>query len=678
NASPPPETEGISRLVEKLKGVGLSTTTAAPEVKKPKPKVSLSPQHEEIRRSFPIYKLKNELVQAVHDNQVLVVIGETGSGKTTQLTQYLADTGKYTTDGKKIGCTQPRRVAAISVAKRVAEEFGSPLGQEVGYTIRFEDRTSPKTIIKYMTDGMLLREIITDEYLSQYSVIILDEAHERTLSTDILFGLLKPLLKRRPDLRLIVTSATLDAEKFSEYFFNCSVFRIPGKIFPVEVIYIEPPERRGFVNMSIDVVLQIHTSEPEGGDILVFLTGQDEIDSACNSLHERMEKILRGKNRNNCGRELIILPVYSTLPIEIQSRIFEPTPPGKRKVVFATNIAEASLTIDGIFYVVDSGYAKQNVYNPNKVLDSLVTARISQASAKQRQGRAGRTGPGKCYRLYTESTFLNEMAPTTAPEILRINLSTTVLNLKSMGIDDLFSFDFMDPPSRKALASAVEELHKLGALDENGVITNLGRKIGEFPLDPPLSKMLLTSVDLGCSDEILTVTAMIQAGNIFYRPRDKQDEADKKRAKFVQPSGDHLTQLFVYEAWKKAGNCFSGQWCYDNFVQSQSMRRAHDVRKQLVSIMERQNLNVVSCGKNVTKVQRAIAAGLFANAARKDRLGRGYRRVADNQSVYIHPSSTLFSSKRQPEWVIYNELVMTSKAFMRDVTAVDSNWLPKS
>ncbi|KAL0308483.1 UNVERIFIED_CONTAM: putative pre-splicing factor ATP-dependent RNA helicase DEAH5 [Sesamum radiatum] len=661
---PMPET-GERHLAQELRGVGLSAYDM-PEWKKDaygkaltfgqRSKLSIQEQ----RQSLPIYKLKNELVKACHDNQVLVVIGETGSGKTTQVTQYLAEAG-YTTKGK-IGCTQPRRVAAMSVAKRVAEEFGCRLGEEVGYAIRFEDCTSPETVIKYMTDGMLLREILIDEDLSQYSVIMLDEAHERTIHTDVLFGLLKQLVKRRPDLRLIVTSATLDAEKFSGYFFNCNIFTIPGRTFPVEILYTKQPES-DYLDASLITVLQIHLTEPEG-DVLLFLTGQEEIDYACQCLYERM----KGLGRN--VPELIILPVYSALPSEMQSRIFEPAPPGKRKVVVATNIAEASLTIDGIFYVIDPGFAKQNVYNPKQGLDSLVITPISQASAKQRAGRAGRTGPGKCYRLYTESAFHNEMSPTSIPEIQRINLGMTTLNLKAMGINDLLSFDFMDPPSPQALISAMEQLYSLGALDEEGLLTKLGRKMAEFPLDPPLSKMLLASVDLGCSDEILTIIAMIQTGNIFYRPREKQAQADQKRAKFFQPEGDHLTLLAVYEAWKAKN--FSGPWCFENFVQSRSLRRAQDVRKQLLSIMDKYKLDVVSAGKNFSKIRKAIAAGFFFHAARKDPQ-EGYRTLVENQPVYIHPSSALF--QRQPDWVIYHELVMTTKEYMREVTVIDPKWL---
>ena len=344
------------------------------------------------RKSLPIYALKPQLVDALAKNRLLVVIGETGSGKTTQITQYLVEMG-YTRNGERVGCTQPRRVAAMSVAKRVAEEMGVRLGREVGYSIRFEDCTSPETEIKYMTDGMLLREALMDPLLKRYSVIMLDEAHERTVETDVLFGLMKSAIKQRHDLKLIVTSATLDAEKFSAYFYDCPIFRIPGRTFPVEVLYAKQPEP-DYMDASLSTVLQIHLSEPRG-DILVFLTGQEEIDTACQMLLQRMKQV------DGEVPPLVILPVYSALPSDLQAKIFEPAPAGSRKCVIATNIAEASLTIDGIFYVVDPGFAKVKCYNPKLGMDTLVVAPISQASAKQRAGRAGRTGPGKCYRLYT-------------------------------------------------------------------------------------------------------------------------------------------------------------------------------------------------------------------------------------------------------------------------------------
>jgi ATP-dependent RNA helicase DHX8/PRP22 len=337
------------------------------------------------RESLPIFKLRDTIVQAIEENQIMVVVGDTGSGKTTQMTQYLAEAG-FASRGI-IGCTQPRRVAAMSVAKRVAEEVGCRLGQEVGYTIRFEDCTSPSTRIKYMTDGMLLRECLVDPKVSKYSVLLLDEAHERTVSTDVLFGLLKKAAKERPDLRLIVTSATLDAERFSSYFFNCPILTIPGRTYPVEVLYAKEPES-DYLDSALMTVMQIHLSEPPG-DILVFLTGQEEIDTACEVLYERMKAL------GSSVPELIILPVYSALPSEMQSKIFEPAPPGCRKVVLATNIAETSITIDGIFYVIDPGFVKQNSYDAKLGMDALIVVPISQAQAKQRSGRAGRTGPGK-------------------------------------------------------------------------------------------------------------------------------------------------------------------------------------------------------------------------------------------------------------------------------------------
>ncbi|KAJ3061758.1 DEAH-box ATP-dependent RNA helicase prp22, partial [Podochytrium sp. JEL0797] len=614
----------------------------------------------EQRESLPIFKLRDELVRAVDGNQVMVVVGDTGSGKTTQMAQYLAEEG-FLSRGM-LGCTQPRRVAAMSVAKRVAEEVGCRLGQEVGYTIRFEDCTSPETKIKYMTDGMLLREILIDPELKRYSIIVLDEAHERTIATDVLFGLLKETVKKRPEFKLIVTSATLDAEKFSSYFFNCPIFTIPGRTYPVETLYAKEPES-DYMDSALITIMQIHLSEPPG-DILVFLTGAEEIETAAEILFERMKAL------GPMVPELVILPVYSFLPAEQQSKIFEPTPPGKRKCVLATNVAETSITIDGIYYVIDPGFVKQSAYDAKLAMDNLVVIPISQAQARQRAGRAGRTGPGKCYRLYTESAYRNEMLPNTVPEIQRQNLTNTVLTLKAMGINDLLNFGFMDPPPVNTLITAMETLYQLGALDAEGLLTRLGRKMAEFPLEPNLSKMLILSVDLGCSDEILTIVAMLSAQNIFYRPKEKQAVADQKKAKFHQPEGDHLTLLTVYNGWKAAK--FSNAWCYENFIQARSMRRAQDVRKQMLGIMDRYHQDIVSCGKNHDKVRRAICGGFFRNVAKKDPQ-EGYKTLVEGTPVYIHPSSALFN--KQPEWVIYHELVLTTKEYMRECIAIEPKWL---
>ena len=611
------------------------------------------------RETLPVYAFRNQLIKAVHENQFLIVVGETGSGKTTQLTQYLAEAG-FANNGM-IGCTQPRRVAAMSVAKRVAEEVGCQLGEEVGYTIRFEDVTSPSTKIKYMTDGMLQREILVDPDLKRYSVIMLDEAHERTIATDVLFGLLKKTVKKRPDLKVIATSATLDADRFSSYFLECPIFTIPGRTFPVEILYSKEPES-DYLDSALVTVMQIHLTEPPG-DILVFLTGQEEIDTACEILHERMKALPNVPH-------LHILPVYSALPNEQQSRIFDPAPPGERKVVIATNIAETSITIDHIYYVIDPGFVKQNAYDPKLGMDALIVTPISQAQANQRAGRAGRTGPGKCFRLYTEQAFSTEMSPVTIPEIQRQNLASTILLLKAMGINDLLNFDFMDPPPTNTMLSALEELYALGCLDNEGLLTRQGRRMADLPMEPSLAKVLVASVDLGCTDEVLSIIAMLSIPTIFYRPKEKQQVADQKKAKFHDPSGDHLTLLNVYNSWKRNG--MQNTWCYENFIQARSMLRAQKVRDQIVKIMESHKHRIVSCDRDTAKVRRALCAGFFRNSARKDPQ-EGYKTLIEGTPVYLHPSSALFG--KQAEWVIYHTLVLTTKEYMQTTTTIESRWL---
>lgn len=614
----------------------------------------------EQRESLPVYAFRTQLIQAVHDNQIMIVVGETGSGKTTQLTQYFAEAG-FANDGI-VGCTQPRRVAAMSVAKRVSEEVGCKLGEEVGYNVRFDDCTSPATKIKYLTDGMLQREILMDPDMTRYSIIMLDEAHERTIATDVLFALLKKALKRRADLKVIVTSATLDADKFSAYFNECPIFTIPGRTFPVEILYSREPES-DYLDTALVTVMQIHLTEPKG-DILLFLTGQEEIDTSCEILYERMKAL------GPSVPELLILPVYSQLPSEMQSRIFDPAPAGSRKVVIATNIAETSITIDEIYYVVDPGFVKQNAYDPKLGMDSLVVTPISQAQANQRSGRAGRTGPGKCFRLYTEAAFQSEMLPTTIPEIQRRNLSHTILMLKAMGINDLLHFDFMDPPPINTMLTALEELYALSALDDEGLLTRLGRKMADFPIEPSLAKVLIAAVDHQCSDEILSIIAMLNLPNVFYRPKEKQSQADQKKSKFHDPHGDHLTLLNVYNSWKYSG--YSSPWCFENYIQARSMKRAKDVRDQIVKIMDRYRHPVVSCGRDTQKVRQALCTGFFRNAARKDPQ-EGYKTLIEGTPVYLHPSSALFG--KQAEWVIYHTLVLTTKEYMHCTTSIEPKWL---
>ncbi|KXN74448.1 putative pre-mRNA-splicing factor ATP-dependent RNA helicase DHX16-like protein [Conidiobolus coronatus NRRL 28638] len=544
---------------------------------------------QQVRQSLPIYQYREDLINSVKEYQVLIIVGETGSGKTTQLPQYLHEAG-LTAGNKKVGCTQPRRVAAMSVAARVAEEMGVKLGNEVGYSIRFEDCTSDKTLIKYMTDGMLLREFLTEPDLDGYSCLIIDEAHERTLHTDIILGLVKDIAKARPDLRLLISSATMDAQKFSDYFDGAPIFQIPGRPYPVEIYYTKAPEAN-YLAAVITTVFQIHISQDKG-DILVFLTGQEEIEQAQEAILHT-SRVLGSKIK-----ELIVAPIYSTLPSDMQGKIFEPTPEGARKVVLATNIAETSITIDGIVFVIDPGFSKQKFFNPKTNMESLIITPCSRASANQRSGRAGRVGPGKCFRLYTQWAYQNELDENTIPEIQRSNLGNIVLTLKSLKIDNILKFDFLDSPPIEAMSKALEQLYALGALNNKGQLTKLGRQMAEFPLDPMMSKMIIASDQYGCTEEVVTIAAMLSVQNaIFYRPKDKQFHADKARQNLFHAEGDHLMML---------GN-------------------------------------------------------------------ETYRTAKQSHTVNIHPNSSLFESR--PKWVVYFELVMTSKEFMRQVLEIKNEWL---
>ncbi|KAI6005354.1 pre-mRNA splicing factor [Pisolithus marmoratus] len=622
---------------------------------------------EETRKSLPIYTYREELLAAIKEHQVLIVVAETGSGKTTQLPQYLHEAG-YTAGGLRVGCTQPRRVAAMSVAARVAEEMGTKVGYEVGYSIRFEDCTSNKTVLKYMTDGMLMREFLTEPDLASYSALIIDEAHERTLSTDILFALVKDIARFRPELRLLISSATMDAEKFSEYFDNAPVFYVPGRRYPVDIHYTPQPEAN-YLHAAITTVFQIHTTQPKG-DILVFLTGQEEIEAAHESLQETARTL------GNKIAELIICPIYANLPSDMQAKIFEPTPPGARKVVLATNIAETSITIDGVVFVIDPGFVKQNAYNPRTGMSSLVVVPCSRASANQRAGRAGRVGPGKAFRLYTKWAYANELEENTVPEIQRTNLGMTVLVLKSLGINNFMEFEFMDPPPGETLIRALELLYALGALNDRGEMTKLGRRMAEFPVDPMLSKAIIESEKYVCTDEVLTIIAMLsESSSLFYRPKDKKLHADQARQNFVRAGGDHFALLNVWEQW--ADTNYSQQFCYEQFLQYKSLNRARDIRDQLAGLCERVEVIIRSNpnSNDISPIQKAITAGYFYNTAALQKSGDSYRTLKTNQTVYIHPSSSLFQHQPPVRAVLYYELVMTSKSYMRQIMEIKPAWL---
>jgi len=617
----------------------------------------------EQREYLPAFAVREDLLRVIRDNQVIIVVGQTGSGKTTQLTQFLHEDG-YAKNGL-IGCTQPRRVAAMSVAKRVAEEMEVKLGGTVGYAIRFEDCTSKDTTIKYMTEGVLLRECLTEPDLDKYSCIIMDEAHERALNTDILMGLFKHVLARRRDLKLIVTSATMNSKRFSEFFGGAPEFIIPGRTFPVDIQYSRSP-CEDYVDSAVKQALAIHVSQG-AGDILVFMTGQEDIESTCELMQERLDQL-------NDPPKLSILPIYSQMPADLQARIFEQAAPGVRKVIVATNIAETSLTVDGIMYVVDGGFSKLKVYNPRMRMDTLQITPIAQANASQRAGRAGRTGPGKAFHLYTERAFKEEMYIQAIPEIQRTNLANTVLLLKSLGVKNLLDFSFLDPPPQDAITTALFDLWALGALDNIGNLTTLGRKMSSFPMDPSLSKLLIEAAapQYACSNEMLTIVSMLSVPSVFYRPKERMEESDAAREKFFVPESDHLTLLHVYSQW--VSNGCSDSWSIRHFLHAKALRRAREIRDQLQDIMTSNKMELVSCGTEWDAIRKCICAGYYHQAAKVRGIGE-YINLRTSVTVQLHPTSALYGLGFLPDYVIYHELILTSKEYMSTVTAVDPHWL---
>ncbi|KAH3665527.1 hypothetical protein OGAPHI_003713 [Ogataea philodendri] len=620
------------------------------------------------RRKLPAYHAREELMKVIAENQVVVVIGETGSGKTTQIPQFLYEAG-YCKFGGLIGVTQPRRVAALSVAKRVSEEMNVKVGKEVGYTIRFEDKTSPKTRIKFMTDGILLREALLDAELDKYSCIVMDEAHERSLNTDILLGLFKRVLTRRRDLKLIVTSATMNADKFSRFFGNAEQFTIPGRTYPVETLF-SAIAAQDYVASAVKQIIRVHLrSEP--GDILCFMTGQEDIETTCEELTKELETLIKS---DPSIEPLQVLPIYSTLPADLQSKIFRRSK--YRKCVVATNIAETSLTVDGIRFVVDTGLMKLKVYNPKLGMDTLQITPISLAQANQRSGRAGRTGPGLCYRLYTKYASLKEMFPEPIPEIQRTNLSNTILLLKYLKVDDLSKFPFLDKPPIETINTAQYDLWCLGALDNFGKLTALGKKMSNFPIDPALSRLLIVSSfsQFQCSKEMITIVTMLSIPPIFVRPTHDaalQRRSDSVREKFQVAESDHLTLLNIFNLFK-ANGC-QERWCTKNFLQYKSLRRAVEIHTQLSQIMGSQKLAITS-NPDWDVIRKCLCASYFHQAAQFKKYGE-FVNLRTGLQMRLHPTASLYGLGDLPKYVIYHELLLTGREYMNYVTAVEGEWL---
>lgn len=681
---------------------------------------SLLSQHERLqaqRRSLPIYQVRDELLQTIRANQAVVIVGETGSGKTTQLLQFLYEDGLHLrrrpTDASLSGggsttppvaaetapgveeeeeelrlvCTQPRRIAAVSVAERVAQELGCRCGSVVGYRVRFDDKSGPLTRILYVTDGMMLKEFTSDPDLSSVAAIMVDEAHERSLNTDILLGLLRDIVRRNPRIKVIVASATINADKFSRFFDNAPVFTVKGRTYPVETFYTEEPVA-DYITESAQTVLGLHLSKPLPGDILVFLPGQDTIEACAETLRQYVAE------SQGQMRPMLILPIYAALPPKEQARIYERTPPGTRKVVIATNIAETSITIDGVVYVVDCGLCKQDFYNPRAMVEELRVVPTSQASATQRTGRAGRTQPGECFRLYTAYTFRNELPAETVPEILRCSMSAVVLQLKVLGIHNLLQFDFLDNPSTDSLERALDHLFLLGAMKPDGRLTVTGRRMAEFPMDPSLSKCLIKACALGCGRHMAMAAAMLTLDSIFLTTRDTRERQQTKSARdhlFAFGNGDVAGYVALLEAWLRTGGSSSADFCLAHGIHPRTMLRARDVLDQILKIFDRIGLDLNADGAHtatsgsgvnddvendglskaaaaagrlidVEALTKSLLSGFFFNVSKLEADKRTYRIVRpmdtgaahtapqsahaydgdDAPTAEIHPSSYLF------------------------------------
>lgn len=550
----------------------------------------------------------------------------------------------------------------MSLAKRVAQEMNVELGGLVGYCVRFDEKTSPDTRIKYVTDGMLMRELLSDRKLSKYSTIILDEAHERTLRTDILFGMIKRIQAIRP-LKVVIMSATLDPERFQNFFRNFGVYRVPGRTFPVRLMYTCNPQQ-DYLESTLLTIFQIHNDPNSEGDILVFLTGQEEIESVQKTLEEY------GPMCPHTSPKLIVCPIYASLPSHQQMAVFQNTPKGCRKVILATNIAETSITITGIRHVIDPGFVKMRQYNPRTGMEALLIQPTSKSSARQRTGRAGREAPGECYRLYTEDSFLS-LEEETVPEILRTNLSNVILIMKAAGIDDVIGFDYLDTPSIDGLQRGLEELLALGALDAQGKLTEAGKLMAECPLIPQLSRVLLEARKLCCVDECLSIIAMLSSETVFFASGEERERTAAAKKTFMHRSGDHLTLLNVFAAYQ--AHASDNKWCANNAIDQRSMKHVCEVREQLVQFCEKHNIALTSAAGNVDKILQAFVGGYFLQAAVRQADGT-FKSIAGRQLVSIHPSSILFGT-RAAECIIFHEVTLTSKCYLRGVSAVDPNWI---
>ena len=638
-------------------------------------RVQLARRLVEDRKKLPIWPTRHVLAERIMSNKVTIVLGETGSGKSTQIPQFLAS---KLASGKKIGITQPRRISAVSLASRVAQEEASIVGASVGYSIRFDDRTQKNTRIKYITDGMLLREMLADHELRSYEVVIIDEAHERSLLTDMILGFMKALVQKRDDLHVIVMSATIDADRFSRFFWNAEICFVEGRQYPV-TIYNDVIAEQDVIDAALRVIFQIHLKEDKG-DVLVFLPGQDAIESLESLITQYAAQLPKD------DMQIQTCPLYAALPQSAQRQVFHPAPGNSRKIILATNIAETSVTVPGVAFVVDSGLVKVRQFNPSLGLESLLTQAVSKSSARQRAGRAGRMGPGTCYRLYTEDDFLR-LREENVPEINRVDLSAVVLMLKARGQDDIFAFDFLDPPAKEGILRALEQLFALEALSNEGEVTGVGHLVALFPLSPVLARILIAGAHLKCLNDIINIVSCLSSTSsesVFVARRasagDEDDESNPL-TRFAAVEGDHITLLKVwreYQQVKQANPTLVAEWCKQWHVSRRALRAAEDVRSQLASYCNRQGFATddeeATNTMGYDNILKAFLTGYVLNVAFLQPNGQ-YRKAHGNQVVGIHPSSVLMGKKF--EAIMFHELVQTTRPYVRAVSAIQINWCEK-
>ena len=649
------------------------------------------------RRTLPIYKYRDEILFSVQKYRTTIIVGETGSGKTTQIPQYLHESG-WTANGRMICCTQPRRVSTVSIAKRVAQEMKDEIGNITGYAIRFDSKLSVETRIKFMTDGMLLSELMIDPLLSQYSVLILDEAHERSINIDLLLGLILKILRIRLDLRLIISSATVDAMKFKRFFslkqslisdtsktatsgskYDVNVLCVEGRTFPVETFYLSTPSAN-YIRSAVETAVHIHQSMPRG-DILVFLTGESEIYEAV----ELCESLI-GNDGNS--QNVSILPMFAGLRFSNQLKVFRKCPREVvRKIIFATNIAETAITIDGIVYVVDCGFSKSPSFDPLSGISSLFVTPISRATANQRRGRGGRVCNGKCYRLYPEAIYhansLGIFRDFDIPEIQRCDLTECILKLKSLGIENPLGFDWLSPPPIRAVTYALELLYALHIIDSDSKLREpFGRRIAELPCTPKMGAMLMASGDMGCSEEILSIAAMLQLKNVWTHKRfskmsassgfTKSKQQDMKLL-FAVLEGDHLTYLNVFNSFVL--NQKDGNWCNEHCVEYRSLKRATEIRHLLKRYLVHFGVPMRSCKDDAVPVLKCLVKGYFANSAQIQPDG-GYKTIRGDQRLRIHQSSIVHSEAIP--WIVFDEVVQREEVYIHNVSAVKPTWIQEA